>query len=156
MLVSAIHGCAVRFPEVAYNVVHLLMDFLNADGALSVIEFVREIIESYPEMRRGILVKLRDVAGEISASEVYRVALWILGQYSESDDEVAAALHTIRECIGPLPLTMTFVDYTGMHNEKISASAASAAEAVSSSTSNSSKPAVLADGTYATQSGLGS
>lgn len=156
MLVSAIHGCAVRFPEVAYNVVHLLMDFLNADGALSVIEFVREIIESYPEMRRGILVKLRDVAGEISASEVYRVALWILGQYSESDDEVAAALHTIRECIGPLPLTMTFVDFTAMHNEKISASAASAAEAVSSSTSNSSKPAVLADGTYATQSGLGS
>jgi hypothetical protein len=45
MLISAIHGCAVRFPEVANNVVHLLMDFLSGDGALPVIEFVREIVE---------------------------------------------------------------------------------------------------------------
>lgn len=29
LLIGAIHGCAVRFPEVAYNVVLLLMDFLN-------------------------------------------------------------------------------------------------------------------------------
>jgi coatomer subunit beta len=45
MLISAIHGCAVRFPEVAHNVVHLLMDFLSGDGALPVVEFVREIVE---------------------------------------------------------------------------------------------------------------
>jgi coatomer subunit beta len=48
MLINAIHGCAVRFPEVAPSVVQLLMDFLNGDGALSVIEFVREIVETYP------------------------------------------------------------------------------------------------------------
>ena len=48
LLISAIHGCAVRFPEVAPSVVQLLMDFLNGDGALSVIEFVREIVETYP------------------------------------------------------------------------------------------------------------
>lgn len=29
MLVAAIHTCAVKFPEVASNVVHLLMDFLG-------------------------------------------------------------------------------------------------------------------------------
>jgi hypothetical protein len=30
---------------VASNVVHLLMDFLGGDGALPVVEFVREIVE---------------------------------------------------------------------------------------------------------------
>lgn len=29
MLVAAIHSCAVKFPEVAASVVHLLMDFLG-------------------------------------------------------------------------------------------------------------------------------
>lgn len=29
MLVAAIHQCAVKFPEVASSVVHLLMDFLG-------------------------------------------------------------------------------------------------------------------------------
>ena len=29
LLVQAIHNCAVKFPDVAGNVVHLLMDFLG-------------------------------------------------------------------------------------------------------------------------------
>jgi coatomer subunit beta len=160
MLISAIHGCAVRFPEVANNVVHLLMDFLAGDGALPVIEFVREIVEvrrgawerrwwcccappsvlfhapapsvwccqlflaphhpmtftqphpqTYPEMRRGVLSKLRDVISDVSSSDVFRVALWLLGQYSESDEEVQAALRTARECLGPLPLTMPWEQF---------------------------------------------
>ncbi len=44
MLVGAIHACAVKFPEVAANVVHLLMDFLgdaNTASALDVVFFVR-------------------------------------------------------------------------------------------------------------------
>ncbi|RYY32296.1 hypothetical protein EON62_05515 [archaeon] len=45
LLISAIHGCAVRFPDVASNVIHLLMDFLNGEGAVTVIELVREIVE---------------------------------------------------------------------------------------------------------------
>jgi coatomer subunit beta len=44
ILIQAIHGCAVRFPAVASNVVHVLMDFLgdsNTASALDVITFVR-------------------------------------------------------------------------------------------------------------------
>lgn len=59
MLISAIHGCAVRFPEVAHNVVHLLMDFLGGDGALPVIEFVREIVEVRQGRRRRALARVR-------------------------------------------------------------------------------------------------
>ncbi len=75
LLISAIHGCAVRFPDVAHAVVHLLIDFLNGEGALGVVEFVREIVETYPAMRKGVVAKLRDVMSDISASDVYRVAL---------------------------------------------------------------------------------
>lgn len=41
MLIQAIHQCAVKFPDVADSVVHVLMDFLSGDGAIDVIVFVR-------------------------------------------------------------------------------------------------------------------
>jgi coatomer subunit beta len=160
LLISAIHGCAVRFPDVALSVVHLLMDFLNGEGALSVMEFVREIVETFPEMRRGVVAKLRDVAPDITSSEVHRVALWVLGAYSESNEEVSAALHVIRQCIGPLPLTQSFADFAVQQAAAAAAAAAAAGEGSGSSgagsSAPSSKPVVLADGTYASQSGLGS
>lgn len=40
-----------------------LMHICAGEGALSVIEFVREIVETYPDMRKGAVAKLRDVAG---------------------------------------------------------------------------------------------
>lgn len=45
MLIQAIHSCAIKFPEVASTVVHLLMDFLgdnNIASAMDVAVFVRE------------------------------------------------------------------------------------------------------------------
>jgi vesicle coat complex subunit len=48
LLVQAIHTCAVRFPDVAASVLHLLCDFLsdtNVASALDVIFFIREIIQ---------------------------------------------------------------------------------------------------------------
>lgn len=46
---QAIHTCAVRFPDVAAQVLHLLCDFLsdtNTASALDVIYFIREIIQA--------------------------------------------------------------------------------------------------------------
>ena len=154
-LISAIHGCAVRFPEVASNVVHLLMDFLAGDGALSVIEFVREIVETFPDMRAMVLAKLRSVCSDITASEVHRVALWVLGQYSQSAEEVAAAQHCIRECIGPLPLTMPFAEYAAYANARPEEGAGGEEAATASASASKHRgPVVLADGTYASQTAL--
>ncbi|KAG6578118.1 Coatomer subunit beta [Phytophthora cinnamomi] len=62
LLIKAIHACAVKFPEVANAVVHLLMEFLNQpDGAMDVVLFV------------------------------YRVGLWILGEYATLPPEDGAA-----------------------------------------------------------------
>lgn len=50
---QAIHSCAVKFPDIAANVIHLLMDFLgdsNTASALDVVFFVREIMETNPKV----------------------------------------------------------------------------------------------------------
>ena len=62
---QAIHSCAVKFPDVAANVIHLLMDFLgdtNTASALDVIFFVREIMETNAKVRRLSLALLRQHA----------------------------------------------------------------------------------------------
>eukprot|EP00179_Madagascaria_erythrocladioides_P021950 CAMPEP_0198360162 /NCGR_PEP_ID=MMETSP1450-20131203/137308_1 /TAXON_ID=753684 ORGANISM="Madagascaria erythrocladiodes, Strain CCMP3234" /NCGR_SAMPLE_ID=MMETSP1450 /ASSEMBLY_ACC=CAM_ASM_001115 /LENGTH=485 /DNA_ID=CAMNT_0044067135 /DNA_START=90 /DNA_END=1543 /DNA_ORIENTATION=+ len=109
MLIQAIHSCAVKFPDVAQNVVHLMMDFLgdaNVASAVDVVIFVREVVESYPELRASIVAKLLEAMDTIGSSKVYRAALWIVGEYSHSDEEVVAAFNTIKDCMGDAP----FVD----------------------------------------------
>lgn len=168
LLVETIHQCAVKFPEVASSVVHLLMDYLGdesdhtvmlsskmkamntrhamafmpetADGdrdgdeeegdderaklkmegvaademtnknkvhhsaAYDVIIFVKEIVCEYPNLTESILQKLLESFNEIRSEQVYRVALWILGEYCQSAEEVVAIIDQICESIGELPL----------------------------------------------------
>ncbi|KAL2482239.1 Coatomer subunit beta-1 [Forsythia ovata] len=78
ILIQAIHSCAIKFPEVASTVVHLLMDFLgdnNVASAMDVVVFVREIIETNP--------KLRSIASHFLKLRV--------------------AFLTIKQCLGDLP-----------------------------------------------------
>jgi coatomer subunit beta len=107
-LVDAMHKCAVKYPEVVQNVVHLLINFLgdeNAASALDVIYFVREIVEEYDHLRSGILTKLVENFNEIRAQSVYRVALWILGEYGGDDPAILdLSMMTVRESVGALPL----------------------------------------------------
>jgi coatomer subunit beta len=110
LLVAAIHTCAVRFPEVAANVVYLLMDFLgdpNTSSALDVIFFVREICETHAALRPGILERLGDLFTSIRASRVVSCGLWVLGEYSASGPQIEAALGVIAAGLGPLPLLAT-------------------------------------------------
>nr|KJB65961.1 hypothetical protein B456_010G122400 [Gossypium raimondii] len=63
MLIQAIHSCAIKFPEVASTVVHLMMDFLgdsNVASAIDVIVVFREIIETNPKLRASIITQLLD------------------------------------------------------------------------------------------------
>lgn len=74
MLVQAIHNCAVKFPDVAANVVHLLMDFLgdaNTASALDVVFFVREIMETNAKLRQSILERLRDTFYQIRSVSIH-------------------------------------------------------------------------------------
>ncbi|KAG0461669.1 hypothetical protein HPP92_021966 [Vanilla planifolia] len=149
MLVQAIHSCAMKFPEVASTVVHLLMDFLgdsNVASAVDVVLFVREIIETNSKLRVSIITRLLDTFYQIRAARVCSCALWIIGEYCLSLTEVENGISTIKQCLGELPF-YTIVEEGG------NGDASKKTQQVNSSiTISSRRPAVLADGTYATQS----
>jgi len=148
MLVQAIHTCAIKFPEVASTVVHLLMDFLgdtNVASAMDVVVFVREIIETNPKLRVSIITRLLDTFYQIRAARVCSCALWIIGEYCLSLSEVESGIATIKQCLGDLPFYTISEDGEGQETSK-------AVQQVNSTTVSSRRPAILADGTYATQS----
>lgn len=148
MLVQAIHSCAIKFPEVASTVVHLLMDFLgdtNVASAMDVVVFVREIIETNPKLRVSIITRLLDTFYQIRAARVCSCALWIIGEYCLSLSEVESGIATIKQCLGELPF------YTVTEEGEVQ-DGSKKAQQVSSTMVSSRRPAVLADGTYATQS----
>lgn len=148
MLVQAIHTCAIKFPEVASTVVHLLMDFLgdtNVASALDVVVFVREIIETNPKLRVSIITRLLDTFYQIRAARVCSCALWIIGEYCLSLSEVESGIATIKQCLGDLPFYTVSEEGDGQDTSKT-------VPQINSTTVSSRRPAILADGTYATQS----
>mmetsp|Transcript_36927 Transcript_36927/g.110616 ORF Transcript_36927/g.110616 Transcript_36927/m.110616 type:complete len:977 (-) Transcript_36927:120-3050(-) len=142
MLIRAIHGCAVRFPDVAESVVHTLMDFLSTDGGMQVIIFVRAIVEQYPDLRSALITKLLTTLEDISNSNVMCVCLWILGEYCESAESLQEAFNDVAEQLGQPPFVVQPEEKAAQ--EKAAADAASGPKLVT-------KNVVLADGTYATQ-----
>ncbi|KAF5452086.1 hypothetical protein F2P56_027120 [Juglans regia] len=148
MLIQAIHSCAIKFPEVASTVVHLLMDFLgdsNVGSAVDVIVFVREIIETNPKLRVSIITRLLDTFYQIRSARVCSCALWIIGEYCLSLSEVGSGIATIKQCLGELP-------FYSVSEEEEATESSKKDKQVNSITLSSKRPAILADGTYATQS----
>ncbi|XP_041010695.1 coatomer subunit beta-1 [Juglans microcarpa x Juglans regia] len=148
MLIQAIHSCAIKFPEVASTVVHLLMDFLgdsNVGSAVDVVVFVREIIETNPKLRVSIITRLLDTFYQIRSARVCAGALWIIGEYCLSLSEVGSGIATIKQCLGELP-------FYSVSEEEEATDSSKKDQQVNSITISSKRPAILADGTYATQS----
>lgn len=151
MIVQAIHKCTVNFPDVAGAVVPLLMGFLtdsNTISAVDVIYFVREIMETNPKLQKQILELLIDIFPQIRSSRVCGCALWILGEYSNSADEVEAAIEVIKESVGPLPFFHVDEEDGGVTIDTAEEELGMRAAAGGSS----SGPKILADGSYATES----
>eukprot|EP00232_Nephroselmis_pyriformis_P004938 CAMPEP_0182913626 /NCGR_PEP_ID=MMETSP0034_2-20130328/38136_1 /TAXON_ID=156128 /ORGANISM="Nephroselmis pyriformis, Strain CCMP717" /LENGTH=928 /DNA_ID=CAMNT_0025050353 /DNA_START=200 /DNA_END=2986 /DNA_ORIENTATION=- len=142
VLVQAIHQCAIKFPDVAGTVVHLLMDFLgdsNTASALDVVFFVREIIQTNAKLRDSIMDRLLSTFYQIRSSRVCACALWIIGEYCTTADLVEAAMGVLKASLGDHPL------FGGEAEE------GEKEEVVGAPLGSSKRPAVLADGTYATQ-----
>jgi len=104
MLVRAIHQCAVRFPEVASTVLHLLMDFLsdtNAASALEVAYFLREIAGTNPKLHNDIVERMMDSFPVIRTSRVAACILWIIAEHCATTQEVLAAMDMLKSSLGP-------------------------------------------------------
>ena len=148
LLIQSIHVCAVRFSEVAASVVHALMDFLgdsNNPSALDVVSFVREVVEKFPQLRNTICEKLVQTLPEIKSGKVYRGVLWILGEYAEDIHEIQEVFRQLRKVLGEIPILAS--------EQRLleEASAEDGEEKGEQVKTESSKPKVLADGTYATE-----
>jgi len=154
LLVDAMHKCAVKFPDVVPQVVQLLMNYLgdeNSSSALDVVYFVREVVEEYPTLRGEILTKLIENFDQIRCSNVYRVALWILGEYAADSAVLDVVLLTIREAVGALPLLQPRVQ---TEEEKVEEEEEEDPFAPPAAKKGPVGPVVLADGTYASQSSV--
>ncbi|KAI8138542.1 adaptin N terminal region-domain-containing protein [Fennellomyces sp. T-0311] len=150
LLVQSIHSCAVKFSEVAANVVHVLMEFLgdsNNPSAVDVVSFVREVMEKFPNLRQSVLDKLLDTFMDMKSGKVFRGALWIIGEYCLEAKEIDEAWQQIRSALGEIPILAS--------EQKLLESSEDEEQEQEEKTVPSTSAAprrILPDGTYATES----
>jgi coatomer subunit beta len=137
--------------------VHLLMDFLgdsNVASALDVVFFVREITETNPKLRESIMFRLLDTFNQIRSSRVCTCALWIIGEYSVSLQEIENGIAVIKQSLGDMPFYSAAEESEASIAGDNKASVNKGPAPINVSSASSKRPAVLADGTYATQSAV--
>ena len=131
LLVKSLHSISRTFSDFAPSVVTTLADFLSdVDQTTSaeVLAALRDLVSSLPHLRMHILPHIVPKIPEIISSRVLRGALWLVGEFSASEETLESILRPLR----PLPLP------------------APVETATKGSTVTSSKTVVLADGSYAT------
>ncbi|KAJ2184288.1 coatomer subunit beta, partial [Coemansia sp. RSA 532] len=153
LVIQTIHSCASQFPEVAASVVELFLDSIadfGASSATDAIVFIREVAEKFPDLRQGIVSHLVASFMDFKAGKVMRGALWILGEYAETPDEIREVWTRLRKAIGELPLLAA----EQRELDAASASADGAEKSAEPKAASSGSRRILADGTYATESSL--
>ena len=156
LLIHSIHQCAIKFSEVAASVVDLLMDFIadfNNTSAVDVINFVKEVVEKFPDLRPQIVRRLVDTLSEVRAGKIYRGILWTVGEYSLDEVDIREAWKRIRASLGEIPILASeqrLLDHVDGGEEK------EKEEQVNghSKAAPTGSRRVLADGTYATETAL--
>jgi len=149
LLIQTVHTCAIKHHEVASSVVHVMMDFLGDASnmsAVDVIAFVREVVEKFPELRGDIVEKLLAAFDEIKSGKVYRGALWIVGEYGTTIDDIHATMQQIRKVIGEVPI---LASEQRLFDDAEAAGGGGGDDESAPKTTTKTK--VLADGTYATE-----
>lgn len=139
---------AVKFSEVAASVVHALMDFLgdsNNPSAMDVVLFVREVVEKFPSLRPAITEKLTATVGSIKSGKVFRGVLWILGEYVEGVSDIEQAMVEFRGVLGEIPILAAEMREAEGNIED------GAEDSATTGQTGATRPKVLADGTYATE-----
>ncbi|ETN36218.1 uncharacterized protein HMPREF1541_08495 [Cyphellophora europaea CBS 101466] len=153
LLIQSIHQCAIKFSEIAASVVDVLMDFIvdfNNSAAVDVISFVKEVVEKFPKLRSSIVERLVSTLGEVRAGKVYRGSLWVVGEYSLTEEDIREAWKRIRSSIGEIPI---LASEQRLLEEHVDGEDPETKQVNGTKTSSSSRK-VLADGTYATESAL--
>ncbi|XP_050393198.1 coatomer subunit beta [Patella vulgata] len=144
LLVRTLHQCSVKFPDVATSIIPVLMEFLgdqNELAAADVLVFIREAVQRFEQLRNLVMAKLLEVFPTIKAVKIHRAALWILGEYCTSGEDIQSVMTLIRQSLGEIPI---------VDDEMKKAAGEVQDEEIQSG--GAVQRLVTADGTYATQS----
>ncbi|KAI5962568.1 SEC26 [Candida pseudojiufengensis] len=150
ILINAIHVLAIRFSEVAANVIDLLLDSiadLNSTAAYEVITFVKEVVEKFTELRESIIKRLILALPNVKSGKVFRGALWVIGEYATDEQLIQDAWKYIRSSIGEVPILTS----------ELKSKEPNPSEPINENGELGHKrkgPTVLPDGTYATEVAL--
>ena len=108
-MVRTLHSCCIRFPDVAPNVIPLLMEFLSDSvndeaSAADVLVFTREAMAKFDHLRPTIIERLLEAFSTIKSARISRAALWILGEYCNKPMDIQAVMNEIRQSLGEIPI----------------------------------------------------
>ena len=107
ILVRSLHTCSVRYPDIAPQVIPLLMSFLADSTELAAVDvmlFVREAVHRYDELKSMILDRLLEVFPTVRNLKILRSILWILGEYCQEKQHILQFMETLDKCMGTYPL----------------------------------------------------
>jgi len=149
LLVRTLHSTCIKFPDVASDVIPLLMEFLsdtNELAAMDVLIFAREAMTRFDNLRPLIVEKLLESFSMIRSVKIHRATLWILGEYCTQVEDMQTLMSEVRQSLGELPIVEDEM-------RKAAGEEAMEDESVAAMTAGASvQKLVTADGTYATQS----
>ncbi|KAL3881649.1 hypothetical protein ACJMK2_028061 [Sinanodonta woodiana] len=144
LLVRTLHQCSIRFPDIASTIIPVLIEFLgdqNELAAADVLVFVREAIQRFEPLQELIVSKLLEVFPTIKAMKIHRAALWILGEYCNTAEDIQSVMTLIRQSLGEIPIV-----------DDEMKKAAGEVQEDDTQMGGTVQKLVTADGTYASQS----
>lgn len=154
LLIKTIRSVAVTYIDMAASVVSLLLDFigdLNSIAATGVISFIKEVIERYPQLKSDILNHLLNALENVKSAKAYRAALWILGEFSETSEDIQSSWKHIRFSVGELPILQAELRKLSQNTEDEEKDGEENYESTKEA-KKTTGPTILPDGTYAMES----
>ncbi len=110
--------------------------------------FCREALFKYPRLRSDYLTAVIDALPSVNDSKAVRNLLWVLGEFCHEEENSLKAIDSIISCFGELPMMAAEERYEASLQKENKEEE----EAITVTVKPSSRPKVLADGTYATES----
>ncbi|XP_014099162.1 coatomer subunit beta [Bactrocera oleae] len=148
LLVRTLHSCSIKFPDVAANVIPVLVEFLsdtNEFAAADVLIFIREAIQKFPSLRALIIERLIEAFPQIKSSKIHRAAVWILGEYVDNKEQILEVTETIIQTLGEIPMVEA-------EQKRLAGEQTDEGQKATETNTASAGNKVTSDGTYATQS----
>lgn len=102
-MVTLVIKYILQFPDIAATVIPVLIEFLSDNielAAADVMVFLREAIYLFESLRPLIIQLLLEVFQSIRSANVHRAALWILGEFSNSQEDIEATIEQIKISLG--------------------------------------------------------